>query len=92
MKLKVKKTMNIPEIPDEVEMESGALRDFFNKVLADTHFVKEITDPRTGELRLDDLFEVRLNDVLYHALPQGLDTGLRDGDTITISLILLGGG
>jgi hypothetical protein len=92
MKLKVKKTMNIPEIPDEVEMESGTLRDFFNNVLQDTHFVKEIVNPRTGELRLDDLFEVRLNDALHYALPQGLDTGLKDGDTITISLILLGGG
>jgi hypothetical protein len=84
--------MNIPEIPDEVEMEAGTLRDFFSKVIADTHFVKEITDSRTGELRLDGLFEVRLNDVLHYTLPQGLDTGLKDGDTITISLILLGGG
>ncbi|MCX5813856.1 MAG: hypothetical protein NT178_15105 [Proteobacteria bacterium] len=92
MKLKVKKMINIPEIPDEVKMETGTLRDFLNKVLADTHFVKEIIDSRTGELRLDDLFEVRLNDVLYYTLPQGLDTGLQDGDTITVSLILLGGG
>lgn len=84
--------MNIPEIPDEVEMEAGTLRDFFKKVLENTHFVKEIIDPRTRELRLNDLFEVRLNDVLHYTLPQGLDTGLQDGDTITVSLILLGGG
>jgi hypothetical protein len=92
MKLKVKKTINIPEIPDEVEMEPGTLRDLFKKVLEGTHFVKEIIDPRTGELKLDDLFEIRLNDVLHYALPQGLDTGLKDGDTITVSLLLLGGG
>jgi hypothetical protein len=90
--LKVKKMMNIPEIPDEVEMESGTLRDFLRKVLENTYFVKEILDPRTGELKPDNLFEICLNDVPSYSLPQGLDTGLQDGDAITLSLILLGGG
>jgi hypothetical protein len=57
-----------------------------------TRLAKEIVDRRTGELSFNDLLEVRLNDVPYYTLPQGLDTELNDGDTITLSLILLGGG
>jgi hypothetical protein len=33
-----------------------------------------------------------LNNVRYDSLPDGLDTELRDGDTLTLTLILLGGG
>ena len=77
MLIRIKTTVNIPEVPSEVAMETGTLRDVFKKVLGNTHFAKEIIDPRTGEISLDSLFDVRLNDVSYYTLSQGLDTGLR---------------
>jgi hypothetical protein len=92
MKIRIKTTMNVPEIPPDVEIAGGTLREVFVGILANTRFVKEFIDPRTGDLSFDDLLGVRLNDVLYYALPEGMDTQLRDGDTITLSLILLGGG
>jgi molybdopterin converting factor small subunit len=49
-------------------------------------------DPKTGEVNLEGLFEIRLNDVPYNRLVEGLNTPLQDGDTVKISLILIGGG
>ncbi|HNS13698.1 MAG TPA: hypothetical protein PKM08_00060 [Syntrophorhabdaceae bacterium] len=92
MLIRIKTTVNIPEIPSEVEMETGTLRDLFKKVFGGTHFANDVIDPHTGDIDLDSLFDVRLNDVSYLALSQGLDTGLCDGDTVLLSLILLGGG
>ena len=92
MKVYIHKTVQIPEIPSRVEMESGTLRDLLNSVLRDSYFAKEVVDPDTGDLMLDGLLQVQLNGVSYHSLLNGLDTALCDGDTLTMTLILLGGG
>jgi hypothetical protein len=92
MKITIKTPIHIPELPGEVEIERGSLRDLLETLFRNSYFVKEIIDPRTGELSLDGLFQVSLNDTLYHALPFGLDSELRDGDKLTLSLILIGGG
>jgi hypothetical protein len=92
VKIRVKTTIGIHGVPTEMEMESGRLRDALDALLRDSYFSKEVVDPRTGELMLDGFFRVLLNDVYYHSLPEGLDTPLNDNDTITLSLILLGGG
>jgi ferric-dicitrate binding protein FerR (iron transport regulator) len=92
MKIYIKKTIQIPEIPTEVEMESGTLRDLLDTLLRHTYFVKEVIDPATGELSLDGLFRVTLNGTAYHTLPDGIDTKLHDQDTVTLTLVLIGGG
>ncbi len=92
MLIRIKTAVNIPEIPPEVEMETGTLRDVVRKAFGGTHFADDVIDPRTGDINLDSLFDVRLNDVSYLALSQGLDAVLCDGDTVTLSLTLLGGG
>jgi hypothetical protein len=92
MKIFIKKPMQIPEIPDEVEFEGVTLRDFIELIFRDSYFRKEIIDPRTGEFSLEGLIQVALNDTPYHNLPGGLDTGLHDGDRLTLSLIQIGGG
>ena len=92
MKIQIKTFMNIPEIPSEVQMEKGTLRDLIAKIFGKVHFKNEIIDSKTGEVRPDAVFEMRLNDVPYYSLGQGLETKLHDGDIITLSLILLGGG
>ncbi len=73
-------------------MGSGSLNDLLANLLGQSHFADQIKKPETGELALEDLFEVRLNNVPYYSLAQGLNTELNEGDQVTISLILLGGG
>ncbi len=93
MRIAIKTPMKIPELPPEVQIEQGGLlRDLLDRLLRDAYFAKEIVDPKTGELLLDGAFQVLLNDVPSHSLPEGLDTELHDGDVLTMTLILIGGG
>jgi len=92
VKIRIKKTVHMPEVPDEVEMAPGTLRDLLLKLFAGTPIAREIIDPRTRDIALEGIFEVSLNGVPHNRLPEGLDTQMRDGDTITLSLILIGGG
>ncbi len=92
MRIHIKTTVNVPEIPVEVQLDAGTLNDVLAKVFGNVHFAKEVTDPATGEMKFDGVFEVRLNDEPYYGLPRGLNTELHDGDTIALSFILLGGG
>jgi hypothetical protein len=92
MRINIKSTTPMPEIPSELELESGSLRDLFVKVLEKTHFAKQVIDPKTGDVALEGVFNVSINGIPYHSLAQGLDTALHDGDTITVSVIGLGGG
>jgi len=82
----------MPEIPPEIELEMGKLQDLLVKVFANTHFAKEIIDAKTGDIVWDGIFDVTLNGVPQYSLAQGLDTALHDGDTVAISMIMLGGG
>ncbi len=93
MTVRVKTTVHMPEVAPEVEMEEGAvLRDLLVALLERLPIAREIIDRTSGEIKLEGLFEVLLNDVPRNSLPQGDATELRDGDVLTLSLILLGGG
>ena len=92
MKIRIKTTVNIPEIPAEVEMDAGTLRDLIIKIFSNTHFADQIINSSTGEIKYDGLFELLLNDVPYYSLPESFDTEVHDGDVVTLSLIMLGGG
>ena len=92
MKIYIKTPISIPEIPTEMQIESGKLRDVLNMLLRNSYFSKEVVDQKTGELIIDGLFRILLNDVSYDSLPEGIETELHDGDTVTLTLILLGGG
>jgi hypothetical protein len=92
MKIGIKTILPIPEIPTEVEMETGTLRDLFLKVFKQIHFSKQIMDQETGEFKEDSIFEAHLNGISYYNLPKGIDTELSDGDTVSLSFLMLGGG
>lgn len=93
MLIHVRMPMRIPEIPPEVEVEHGSLlRDLLDRLFRNSYFAKEVMDPATGELLLDGVFKILLNAVPYQSLPEGLDTELKEGDTLNLTLILLGGG
>ena len=92
MRITIKTNMPMPEIPPEVELETGGLRDLFAKVFQNTHFAKEIIDPETGNIDWDGVFEVTINGVPYYSLEQDQDAALQDGDMVALSVIFLGGG
>ena len=91
MKIHIHKNLMIPEIPSEIEIQSGTLRYLLNSLLRPTYFAKEIIDAQTGDLSLDDVFQIDVNSVACHSLPDALDTELRDSDTINLNLIWFGG-
>lgn len=92
MRVRIKTTVHMPEVPAEIETEGGTLRDILAMLLAGTPVAREVIDPGTGEMRPEGVFEVSLNNVPHNRLPEGLATAVHDGDTLTLSLILIGGG
>jgi molybdopterin converting factor small subunit len=92
MRINIRTTIHMPEIPEAVEVEGGTLGSLLTELFASVHFAGEVLDPKTGEVNLEGLFEIRLNDVPHNRLVEGLNTSLQDGDTVKISLILIGGG
>jgi hypothetical protein len=92
MKVYIRTTVHMPEAPSEVEMAQGTLRDLLVRLLSGLPIGREIIDPKTREIHLEGLFDVRLNDIPRNSLTLGDATELHDGDVLTLSLILLGGG
>jgi hypothetical protein len=92
MKIQIHKTFEMAGIPSDIEIESGTLGRLLDDLVSPTYYAKEITDSRTGDLSLDDLFQIELNGVPHYSLPDGLDTALHEGDVITLRLIFFGGG
>jgi hypothetical protein len=92
MRIEIKTNVNVPELPSIVEIDKGTVHDVLIAMVTGTHFAHELLNPVTGVLKFDGIFDVRLNGETYYALPKGLDTEVRDGDAIELSLILLGGG
>jgi hypothetical protein len=88
----IKTTVHMPEVPAKVEMENGTLHDLLVRLLGRLPIGNELIDRKTGDIKLEGLFEVSLNDISRNSLPEGDATELRDGDLLTLSLILLGGG
>jgi hypothetical protein len=92
MRINIKTRMPMPEIPPEIDLETGKLGDLLLKVFGGTHFAREIIGLKTGSIELQDNLDVTLNGISHHTLAKGLDTELHDGDTVGISMIMLGGG
>ncbi|MCX8021345.1 MAG: hypothetical protein N2745_01045 [Syntrophorhabdaceae bacterium] len=92
MVINISTTVEIPEIPKRITIENGSLKDALLKVFSGLHFSDQVIDPTTGEIKQEGIFDILLNGVPFYSLPLGLNTELKDGDTITLSLIMLGGG
>lgn len=88
MQIKIKPTMDVPEIPSIVEIRSeGCLREVLSIV------TPQLIDLKTGELKDDpDIWDVRLNGVSILLLKEGLNTKMHEGDVIGLELILMAGG
>ena len=92
MQIYINTIMNVPEIPKEVEIMKGTLRNLLQKILGNVHFAHQVIDSKTEDIKPDSIFEVGLSGLPFYSLPDGLSTELHDGDTMILSLIPLGGG
>jgi hypothetical protein len=92
LKIWIKSLLPIPELPSVVEMEKGTLRDLFLRIFQQVRSPKEIINPETGEIKEDSIFEAHLNGTPFYNLPKGIDTELSDGDTLMLTVMMIGGG
>ncbi|OPY64593.1 MAG: hypothetical protein A4E63_03388 [Syntrophorhabdus sp. PtaU1.Bin050] len=88
MQIKIRPNIEVPEIPQAIELDEGAcLRDALLVV------TPQLVDAKTGKYRDDpDIWEVTLNGISIYALPKGLETRMKEGDAIGMELILISGG
>jgi molybdopterin converting factor small subunit len=95
MKIYVKSNFVVPGL------DSGEFVDLDQKQLTIGEFLKELAEraptrveyvcPGTQTINPDE-WEIRINDIPYPQWEGGLKTPLRDGDTVTIIIVPLGGG
>lgn len=88
MKIEIRTNVQLSEIPPAIEVKPGSmLRDVLAAI------APQLIDTETGSMRPDqDIYGIRLNDEPYGLLRNGLDTPMRDGDVIELSLIIMAGG
>jgi hypothetical protein len=93
LKITIKSTFYFPDVPGTLEINTGtALKNVLWNLFAGTHLEGEVVYKKDGSIIIEDSWEIRVNDILSYHLPHDLDTELHDGDVITFSLTLLGGG
>jgi len=95
MKIYVKSNFMVPGLKDEESIEldcSGiTLRGFLDELSA--RAPNPIEYVRPGAKTLDPAeWEVEINGLPYQHLSNCLDASLKDGDTVTIRIMVLGGG
>jgi hypothetical protein len=95
MKIRVKSNFVVPGL------DSGEFVDLDQSQLTLREFLKELSERATtrveyvrpGAQTIDpDEWEIRVNDIPYHQCGRGLETSLKDRDTVTIIIVPLGGG
>lgn len=88
MKIEIRTNVDLPEIPSVMEVTAGStLRDVLSVI------APQVIDPETGNMRSDqDIWGIRLNEELCSLLRDGLNTAMREGDVIELSLIIMAGG
>lgn len=95
MKVYIKSNFIVPGLKDE---ESA---DFDGSQITLREFLEELSERsparveyvRSGAQAINpDEWEIRINDIPYQQRGDGLETPLKDGDTVTIIVIPLGGG
>jgi hypothetical protein len=88
LKIEIRTNVQLSEIPPAIEVKPGSmLRDVLAAI------APQLIDTETSSMRPDqDIYGIRLNDEPYGLLRNGLDTPMRDGDVIELSLIIMAGG
>lgn len=76
-----------------IEMSGSdiTLRQLLDELSRKTGGTMEIVSQKTREVNPED-FSIALNGLEYPFLPQRLDTRLREGDVVDVTITVLGGG
>ena len=95
MKIHVKSNFVVPGLDSEefVDLDRSQLTigEFLKELAERAPTRVEYVRPGTQTIDPDE-WEIKINDIPYHQCGRGLETSLKDGDTVTIILIPLGGG
>jgi molybdopterin converting factor small subunit len=95
MRIHVKSNFVVPGL------DNGEVLDLVQSQLTIREFLQELSERsptrleyvRSGTQTINpDEWEIRINDIPYPQWGAGLETPLKDGDTVTIIIIPLGGG
>jgi molybdopterin converting factor small subunit len=95
MKIYVKSNFVVPGLDNgesvDLDQSQLTLREFLKELSERAPTRVEYVRPGTQTIDPDE-WEIRINDIPYHQCGRGLETSLKDGDTVTIIIIPLGGG
>ena len=95
MRVNIKSNFLIPGLENEegVDLDRSeiSLREFLEELARISPAPIEYV--RTGARTLNpDDWEIDINDVPFHEQHEGLETLLKDGDTVTLKIVVFGGG
>jgi len=95
MKIIIKANFVVPGLEDEEKVELTqseiTLKAFLEDLSRRSPDHIEYVEPGAERLDPDD-WEVAINGAPYQDCPEGLETMLKDGDTLTIRILAQGGG
>ena len=90
--MKVRLTSNIPLGVEEMEFggRDVSLRDVIERLAGEGKGLPRLIDPETG--KISRAFAVSVNRKQCETLPGGLDTRLKENDSVEIALAMFAGG
>jgi len=95
MKIHVKSNFVVPGLENgefaDLDRSQLTIREFLEMLSERSPTRVEYVQSETQTINPDE-WEIRINDIPYPQWSAGLDTPLKDGDTVTIIIIPLGGG
>ncbi len=95
MRVNIKSNFVVPGLEDQEGIDLNrstlTLREFVEELSERSPTRVEYLQSGTQTINTDE-WEVRINDALYQQWSAGLETPLKDGDTVTLIIIPLGGG
>jgi len=95
MKIHIKSNFFVPGLKEKdrvaLALSTISLRQFLEELARMSPTSIEYVRPGATTLNPDD-WEAEINNVPYQQYPEGLDTSLKDGDTVTIKILAFGGG
>jgi len=95
MKIYVKSNFVVPGLDNgefvDLDQPQMSLKEFLEELSKRATTRVEYVRPGAQAINPDE-WEIRINDIPYQQWSAGLETPLKDGDTVTIIIIPLGGG
>jgi hypothetical protein len=95
MKIYIKSNFVVPGLVNgeflDLDQSQLTLREFLQELSEGAPTRVEYVAPGANALDPDE-WEVDINDIPYQRCSNGLETLLKDGDTVTIRILALGGG